>query len=217
MTPEADGERQLGDDGTRVWGGRTLAVRQAERRRRLLDAGFELLGTEGAGAVTVRGVVRRARLSERFFYENFADRETLLLAVHDEVAAQARAVIAAAVERSSPASERLPVVALDAFTDFLEDDPRRGRVLLLEAFANETLARNGVALVPSFAALLIEQITARVDAPDAVDAQISAVALVGALTHLYLGWLDGSLPVERERLVAHAARLIEAVSLVVSH
>jgi AcrR family transcriptional regulator len=216
----------MSEQGQRRWAGTTLDVRKAARRERLVDAGFDLLGEQGASAVSVRGVTRAARLSERYFYESFADRDALLLAVHGRVAEQARAVIAAAVAaaHTTPPGADAPsepdaaaTAALSAFTDFLEEDPRRGRVLLQEAFADQALAQHGVQLVPSFAALLVEQIGARFEGPDEVDAELSAVALVGALAHLYLGWLDGTLEVDRERLVRHAARLLVAAAGVHSH
>lgn len=207
-----------GDNGERIWGGTTLDARQAERRSQLIAAGFELLGEQGAAAVTVRGVTRAAKLSERYFYESFSGRDELLLTVHDLVAEQARGVVTEAVATSSTTEPReLALLALSAFTDFLEEDPRRGRVLLLETFANETLVKHGVELLPSFAALLIEQIAVSFAEPDPLDATLSATALVGALAHLYLAWLDGTIEVPRERLIAHAAELILAVAAVYSH
>jgi AcrR family transcriptional regulator len=211
----------MGAEGQRRWAGTTLDVRRAARRAQLIEAGFALLGEHGAGAVTVRGAARSAHLSERYFYESFSDRDALLLAVHDRVAEQARTVIAtavAAVVQAAPTDPDAPAIAgLEAFTDFLEEDPRRGRVLLQEAFADQALARHGVELLPSFAALLVEQISARFEGPDKVDAELSAVALVGALAHLYLGWIDGSLKIPRERLIRHAARLLVAAAAIHSH
>lgn len=221
----------------RKWAGTTLDARQAARREQLISAGFELLGEHGASAVTVRGVTRAARLSERYFYESFNDREELLITVHDRVAEEARAVIAAAVaaladattpDATAPDSKasdpndltdpEAPAIAgLLAFTDFLEEDPRRGRVLLQESFADEALVRHGVELLPSFAALLIQQINASFEGPDEVDANLSAIALVGALAHLYLSWINGTLNVSRERIVRHASRLIVAAAGVHSH
>lgn len=216
----------------RKWAGTTLDARQAARREQLISAGFELLGEHGASAVTVRGVTRAARLSERYFYESFNDREELLITVHDRVAEEARAVIAAAVaalaDTTAPDTKasgpndltdpEAPAIAgLLAFTDFLEEDPRRGRVLLQESFADEALVRHGVELLPSFAALLIQQINASFEGPDEVDANLSAIALVGALAHLYLSWINGTLNVSRERIVRHASRLIVAAAGVHSH
>ena len=55
------------------WAGLAPDDRRAERRTLLLDAAFELLGTEGWGGTTVRAVCQEARLNPRYFYESFED------------------------------------------------------------------------------------------------------------------------------------------------
>jgi AcrR family transcriptional regulator len=206
---------------SRTWAGTTLEDRAAARRLALIDAGTELLGTEGAAGVTVRAVCRATKLSERYFYESFDGRDALLRAVHAQVADQARnaivAVVAAHVAAGGAAEdESLAYAAVGAFTAFLEDDPRRGRVLLSESFSDTVLARHDIELVPAFAALLVAQITALPDGPDAVDAELTAVALIGALRNLYLVWVEGRPGLSTERLNVHAARLIIAAARVSS-
>lgn len=208
-------------DGERTWGGRTLEDRRAQRRERLLDAGYALLGDSGAAHVTVRGVCRAARLTERYFYESFDDREALLVAVHARVADGARAAIEAAVADDRPADPvARATAAVEAFVKHLEQDPRRGRVLLSEVFADQRLARAGVDMIPTFAVLLAEQIAGIFgtlpEGPDALDGQLTSVALVGALAHLFSAWLDGTLEVSRERLVTHVVALIVAAGPVSS-
>jgi AcrR family transcriptional regulator len=204
----------------RRWGGTTLEDRAAARRAALLAAGVELLGTEGAAGVSVRAVCRTSKLSERYFYESFPDgRDALLRAVHEQVAGEAREAIVAAVAEHGPGDDEgsLAYAAVAAFTAFLEADPRRGRVLLSESFSDTVLARHDVELVPAFAAVLVAQIRALPDAPDAVDAELTAVALLGALRNLYLAWLTGDPPISSARLNAHAARLVIAAARVSSH
>jgi AcrR family transcriptional regulator len=206
---------------SRTWAGTTLEDRAAARRAALIDAGTELLGTEGAAGVTVRAVCRATKLSERYFYESFDGRDALLRAVHAQVADQARdaivAVVAAHVAAGGEAEdEALAYAAVGAFTAFLEEDPRRGRVLLSESFSDTVLARHDIELVPAFAALLVAQITALPDGPDAIDAELTAVALIGALRNLYLAWMEGRQGLSAERLNAHAARLIIAAARVSS-
>jgi AcrR family transcriptional regulator len=200
--------------------GSTLQDRAAARRVALVETGVELLGTEGAAGVTVRAVCRHAKLSERYFYESFDGRDALLRAVHAQVAGEAREAIAAAVARatSSPGAdpERVAHAAVAAFTAFLEADPRRGRVLLSESFTDTVLASHDLELIPAFAALLVAQIRALPDPPDAVDAQLTAVALLGALRTLYLAWLEGDPPISSARLNAHATRLVVAAARVSS-
>src|SRR5215218_2940144 len=105
--------------------GSTLEDRAAARRAALVEAGVELLGTQGAGGVTVRAVCRGAKLTERYFYESFPDgRDGLLRAVHSQVASEARDAIAAAIATAPPdAPERVASAAVAAFTAFLQDDP----------------------------------------------------------------------------------------------
>ncbi len=207
-------------EGERTWGGRTLEDRRAQRREQLLDAGYALLGDSGAAQVTVRGVCRAARLTERYFYESFDDREALLVAVHARVAGEARAAIAAAVADGPNEPVARATAAVEAFVKLLEDDPRRGRVLLGEVFSDNRLARAGVDMIPAFAVLLAEQIAGIFgtlpEGPDALDGQLTSVALVGALAHLFSAWLDGTLEVSRERLVAHVVALIVAAGPVSS-
>jgi AcrR family transcriptional regulator len=206
---------------SRTWAGTTLEDRAAARRAALIDAGTELLGTEGAAGVTVRAACRATKLSERYFYESFDGRDALLRAVHAQVADQARDAIVAAVAAHVAAGgkaedESLAYTAVGAFTAFLEEDPRRGRVLLSESFSDTVLARHDIELVPAFAALLVAQITALPDGPDAIDAELTAVALIGALRNLYLAWMEGRQGLSAERLNAHAARLIIAAARVSS-
>lgn len=199
----------------------TLEARAAARRAALIEAGVELLGTEGAAGVTVRAVCRGAKLTERYFYEAFPDggRDALLRAVHAKVAGEAREAIAAAVAASAGAGdpEALAYAAVSAFTAFLEEDARRGRVLVSESFHESVLARHDIELVPAFAALLVAQIRALPDAPDELDADLTAVALLGALRALYLTWLsDDGARITTARLNAHAARLVIAAARVSS-
>jgi AcrR family transcriptional regulator len=192
---------------SRGWAGTTLADRRADRRRKLLDVGLELLGSQGSAAVSVRSVCRAAQLTDRYFYENFVDREALLLAVYDEVAAEAGQVLIDAVAGAG-SEEHEPVAraAVDAFLDLLTEDPRKGRVLLLEPLTDPTLGVRGVALSPAFA----EIIRAQLDGGEDANAQLTATALVGAMANLFIRWLDGSLPVDRTALADYCVRLLVA-------
>jgi hypothetical protein len=55
-----------------------------------------------------------------------------------------------------------------------------------------------------FAALVGEQLSHG----DETERQMVAVGLVGALSNVFIAYLDGSLKVSRERLVAHCVRLV---------
>lgn len=171
----------------------------------LLEAGLELMSSGGSGKVAVRAVCREARLTERYFYENFGGREALLLAVYGWVADQARQVLSDAVASAPAEPEARARAAVDAFVGLILDDPRKGRVLLLEPLAEPVLSRRGAQSLPSFAALVREQLGA---ASDEAGREMTSIALVGALTSLFSSYLDGALRVSRERLVGHCVTLL---------
>ncbi len=192
----------------RVWGGTTLDTRRQERRAKLLDAGFALLGTGGVSAVTVRGVCRQTRLSERYLYESFGDREALVTAVYDRCVEEAQqAIVAAAFRLDDP--QLAARATMEAYMTYLEADPRRGRVLLQEPLVDPTLGAHRSALLPGFAALLRARFTELKDGPDDDDAMLTATAVVGSVVMLYVAHLDGTLGVGRDRVIDHAAQLLE--------
>lgn len=190
---------------TRTWAGTTLDDRRSARRAKLLDAGLDLLGDGGSAAVSVRAVCRRAKLTERYFYESFADRERLVVAVYEDVAGQLRQALIDAVpdKRADPAARAK--AAVTAFVTLMVDDPRKGRVLLLAPVSDPALSARGVALLPGFAALIRDQLPDRLP-PDERD--LTALGLTGALTNLFTAHLTGTLKVPRQKLITHCVHLL---------
>ncbi|OLT43117.1 TetR family transcriptional regulator [Saccharomonospora sp. CUA-673] len=193
-------------DVDRTWAGTTLADRRATRRTQLLDSGLELLGAGGSAAVSVRAVCRHARLTERYFYESFTDRDELIIAVHDLVVTEAHQAlvdaVAAAPVDDRPARAR---AAVTAFVELIIDDPRKGHVLLLAPLADPALSSRGVERIPMFAALVRDELSDKVDEQDRA---MTATALVGGLANLFTAYLDGTLEVGRDRLVEHCVKLV---------
>ncbi|MEU2038574.1 TetR/AcrR family transcriptional regulator [Nocardia niwae] len=202
----------------KLWRGQTLQDRSGDRREQLLDVAFDLLGTAGSAAVTMRAVTRLANLSPRYFYESFDSREELLTAVYDRVEDGLR-------ERLDelPGGADLPTAvrtALEACASYFEADPRRARVLLREPLADDTLRRHSLrrasAMTRTLAVALGPETTALLPA-DESSITLAGTALSGALVALYLDWVDGRLEVPRERLAEAATGLVLAVSLAVGH
>jgi AcrR family transcriptional regulator len=203
---------------SRPYRGVSAETRRADRRAKLIEAGLELLGQRGWKAATVRGVCAEAGLTERYFYESFADREALLAAIFDRVAGEAAEAVLTAVE-AAPANARAKArAAIAAFVEMLVDDPRRARAMLVESVASEALQGRRRDAIHSFGALVSVQAT-RFYGPAALgprDAELTALALVGGLAELLVAWLDGQLEVPRERLVDHCTELFVAAAEVSS-
>ncbi|ACU97276.1 TetR/AcrR family transcriptional regulator [Saccharomonospora viridis] len=189
----------------RTWAGTTLSDRRATRRRQLLEAGLELLGTSGPSAVSVRAVCRQAKLTERYFYENFTGRDEFVVAVYEHVAALAHQVLVDAVELAGPEIRDRAEAAVSVFVTLILDDPRKGRVLLLSPLADPALLRLGAQRLPMFAELVREQLSDRVDEQDRA---MTATALVGGLANVFIAYLNGTLDVSRDHLTAHCVRLV---------
>jgi AcrR family transcriptional regulator len=196
---------------TRSWRGVSAEDRRTERRAALVEAGLEVVGTQGWANTTVRAVCRQAGLTERYFYESFPDHEALLLAVYEHVLVDGIQVVLAAAGQAPRDVALTARAGIAAAVDFLVDDPRKGRVLILEATGNETLQRRRQEALRAQAALLSEVARDFFDSPpDPTDAYLTALALVGALAEVGSAFLDGQLDVSRKRLVDHLTALFVA-------
>jgi AcrR family transcriptional regulator len=198
---------------TRTYGGVTGSDRRAARRERLLAAGLELLGGEGFGAVTVRAVCARARLTPRYFYESFADLDALLLAVFEMVGAEVAGAAVAAVTPPPGDAWTSAHAAISAGVHVLTDDPRKARVLFAEAFGSEALAQRRTTTLRGFATLVATQgrLFYGIEAEsDSHLVETTALMLVGGLAETFNAWLDGSLGGSVEQLIDDCVDLFAA-------
>ena len=178
----------------------------------LIDAAFDLLGTEGAAATTVRAVCHKAELNARYFYESFDDIDALLVAVYDHVVTQlALAIEAIPVPTGSRVDQAR--AGLGVIVRFIDEDRRRARVLYVEAIGNEALARHRLA-TDRIAVATLEQraVEAAGSWPEGERVSlIGASMLVGGLSEVLLDWVDGRIDVTRDQLVDDLAVLALAL------
>ena len=124
---------------TGVYRGASAEQRRAARRRRLLDAALDIVGTQGWSSATLRGICERAKVGPRFFYESFADVDELAAALHDELLDTA---LRRTLESLAAAPNDLRARTEAAFRTMiieLTDDPRTAKVLFSEAYGSATL------------------------------------------------------------------------------
>jgi AcrR family transcriptional regulator len=178
------------------WSGVPLENRQALRRDDLIAAGVQLLGAESGPAVTVRAVCRQAELTERYFYESFADRDEFVRAVYDDVCSRAMSALMSA---------STPREAVERFVALMVDDPVRGRVLLLAPAVEAVLVRSGAEWMPSFIDLLQRKLT---QISDPVRQKMMATSLIGGLTALFTAYLDGRLTASREQFIDYCVEML---------
>jgi AcrR family transcriptional regulator len=200
----------MATDAGRVWGGMTTPEREQRRRAQLVAAGLEVFGERGWAGATVQDICRAAKLSQRYFYEHFADREALFLAVVDHLAGQVEAVVreAAGVE-DRPPKERAAGV-LTALAAFFTADPRTVRVALVESFATPALRARRAALVESFAVLASRLMVGLSPHPERTDRrslELSALVLSGGVAEALVASVSGRSPATASELVEHLTEL----------
>lgn len=193
----------------RTFRGQSAQERRAGRRERLLDAALDLIGTDGWATATMTAVCRRAGLTERYFYESFKDRDALYLALIDAIAAETETAVLGALQ-AAPADPRARLGAVvEALLRVLTDDPRKGRVALLEGLGSAALQERRREILLAFERLMRAQATNVFGpgGPSAERIELASVALVGAVGELLSRRLDGSLDVADDALVGHIVEL----------
>ena len=201
-------------DTARPYRGVSAEQRRTDRRARLLEAGLQLLGTVGWEQTSMTAVCAEARLTERYFYESFRNREALLLAVLDGIAEESRRAIVAALREHPEDPEAAVRASIEAFVDLLTVDPRKGRAAMIEAAAAPPLRRRRQELLHEFATLIVAENrqlfgAAALEPPRA---EIQAVVFVGGIAELFAVWIAGDLVATREQIVDAAADLFAATA-----
>lgn len=118
-----------------MYRGQSTEDRRRDRRRRFCAAGVDLFGTDGYLPTSVAAVCRRAGLSSRQFYEEFADREALLVAVYDAAEDGAMTAVQDAVVAALTTADEIEAVldaGISAFIEHFAADPRLTRICFVE-------------------------------------------------------------------------------------
>ncbi|WP_145042590.1 TetR/AcrR family transcriptional regulator [Mycobacteroides abscessus] len=194
---------------TGLYGGRTADERRAERRRRLLEAGLEVMASSGWAATTVREICKTAGLNTRYFYECFDGLDELLVAVFDWIIEDSIATAGSAMAAADKDSRSQVHAGVVGAVAALTADPRRARVIATEAMGSQRLTRRRMRLT-HYMALMLGAARAEFD-PEA-DPNYTAVqaeALAAGVAGTVLAWLDGRLRLEREELAEYTAQFVD--------
>lgn len=200
----------MADPGARPYRGVTAGVRHAERRRRFLAAGLDLLGAEPPVELTMRVICRQAGLSPRYFYENFTDKDEFVAAVFDDVVATLAATTQAAVAAAPPAEQNRAGIA--NIVHSIESDPRVGRLLFSARLSNAVLLRKRAEQGGLFAMLSSEHIQSALRV--AATPRIAAIAhfVVGGVGETLSAWLAGAVGLSAEDLIDQLTSTIDRLN-----
>ncbi len=201
----------------RPYRGVEAAERVAQRRRRLLDAGLELLGSgsgSGGPELTVRAVCQRSGLGARYFYESFNDKDDLVAEVFDWVIADIAATTQAAVS-AAPAEEQSRA-GMANIVRTIAADARVGRLLFSTELSNSVIMAKRADSTALFATLLLQHAGSRqhrgtVRNPDDMLRAASYFA-VGGVGQTISAWLSGAVSLGPDRLADHLASMLDTLS-----
>jgi AcrR family transcriptional regulator len=170
------------------YGGLSRTERASERRARIVASAVQLFGTREYEQITVADVCTGAKVSKRYFYEHFHDREDLIVQVHRET----NEWLLTAVVRSAPEHpatiEELLRPALRTLVRMLREQPERARVIYINAPRMETRRRGVLRHDAEFLAHVLRRVTAGPDDPARYSRTL--LALVAGISEVIIDWIS---------------------------
>jgi len=183
----------------RRYGGVSAEARQSQRLERLLEAALDVFGTEGYTRATIR-------LTERYFYEHFASLDDAFMALHQQLSEALMAQVAQAYADHLAETPDVRVRAsLRAFLQFIHSDPRRARILLMDAvFTGRTDVLDKTTAVQRLLGLMSQRI--EMNHPGALahmDIDMVAGGIVGIVIHTTTIWAAKGFAMPMESVLDH--------------
>ena len=190
-----------------VYRGMSAADRIADRRTRVLDAALAVWADPDT-RTTMTAVCARAGLTERYFYESFSGLDELLAAVMDGIAAEIEETSRRAAEQAGGDPVARVHASVSAFVQLLLDDPRKGRVAIIESVAVPELRQRRTELLRHLAH------RSAIEAHDVLglpsrsvqEDETAGLLFIGGMAELITAWLDGTLQATPEEIEDAAAR-----------
>ncbi len=195
---------------TRTYRGLSATERKADRRERLIEAGLDVLGSDGLARMTMTASYARAGLTERYFYENFRNLDELLLAVFDTFSIPTHQAIESALRQAPPDLSERSRAAAGALIDSLTEDPRKARAYV-EAIGSEPLKERREATMRACAEVLAEQMRTLAGLGGKRHEQrlmLVTTMLVGGLAEAIIEWLNGTLQLSKDELADQGVSLV---------
>jgi AcrR family transcriptional regulator len=189
----------------RRYGGKSAQERRAERRAALIHAGRRIWQEHGWAAVTMRGVCAEAGLTDRYFYESFADRDALLAEIWDQARDEVLGVFLEALQSlpDAPPLEKLRAAAA-ALVHHIAEEPERAEIIFGDHAGSAVLEQRRREAVQRATDLLVG--LARPFLQQGVDERafrIHVLVGIGGFVELMLAWRSGLIDEEADTLVEH--------------
>jgi AcrR family transcriptional regulator len=202
----------------RTFRGQSQEERIAQRRRQLLAAGLSQFGARGFHAVSVRDVCGEAKLTERYFYESFKNREALFLAVYTEGVERVRAQVVGAMAQAGSELPLITRAGFHAYFDTLRSEPLLARVLLIDVL---TIGVEAGSQSLSSTSSFVEMVTGTIADlyPDLrrhkLDPQWIGNGLVGATVFMAMQWAVSDFKEPVDHIVDNCCAFVDGLASLV--
>lgn len=188
----------------RRYGGVLPEERQRLRRAKLIEGALEVFGTKGFHATTVREVCVAAHLTERYFYESFKTLPQLFLATYGALREQLMQRTLAVLKQAEPTPLGMLEPAMRTFLEFIHEDPRRGRVMLIDSLAvNDEVAALSGETARDYSAMMRQHLHLLVPEDRVPDVNLDLLAdgMIGLNVLLAQRWMQDGFAEPIDRVV----------------
>lgn len=196
----------------RNYAGLSAEERRLARRERLIEGAIRAYGELGYRNTTVKAVCEAAGLTERYFYESFANSEALLMAAFDAVSRRVFTCLEEVRKGQRGTAEERGHAVLRAYYQMLKDDPDGARLFVIE------IARVGPAVDAVWGALLPQfgEVLARMVAPDSgikpKPGELVRAGVVGAVVQIAKEWIRSGYARSVDAVAADALKICRVLA-----
>ncbi len=190
----------------RAYRGVEAPERLADRRRRFIEAGLDLLGGS-TDELTVRAICRQSGVATRHFYEAFTDKDEFVAAVFDSVIAVVAATTQAAVA-AVPFTEQNRA-GITNLVRTVGEDTRVGRLLFDPQLSNAVVMRKRADLGGVFAILASQHLQTAMQRAENPNIKAVAHFVVGGVSQTINAWLTGAIEFGRDELIDQLTTLLD--------
>lgn len=193
---------------SRTYRGVPQDERRAQRRGQLIAAGVAVYGERGYRHATVKAVCEAAGLTERYFYESFANSEELLIACFNHVTSSVMAQILDAAEQAGQDRIARARAMLHTYLAALQREPQSARVFLVEI---RGVSRAVDKAFDDALRQIGDAVAGQVAPPDVLVDPLLRAGIVGGVIHIALRWIEDGYQPGIERVTDSALRMVGMV------
>ena len=198
----------------RSYRGASQGERSAERRAKLIEAGIAVFGAQGFHTSTVKAVCAEAGLTERYFYESFANSEDLLLVAYQHAVDGIQRDVITALAAAPQTPDGLTRAALGSYYRAMQANPPLAKLILIEVLGVSPRIDQAYRRVLRDFGLLIRQQQLQVvpEAAAHLDPELLSAALMGAVVQLAHHWVLSGFEKPLEAVINCSHAVFKAVA-----